>query len=74
MSDFETNTHESGNQEQEINPSQSEKFKTWQVFLVILIVLITICFIAYREICKFPYNGSYVFGAVSYTHLTLPTT
>lgn len=32
MSDFETNTHESGNQEQEINPSQSEKFKTWQVF------------------------------------------
>lgn len=62
MSDFETNTHESGNQEQEINPTQSKKFKTWQVFLIILIVLITICFIAYREICKFPYNESYLFG------------
>ncbi len=62
MSEFETNTHENENQEQEINPIQSKKLKYWQIFLIILLALITICFIAYIEICKFPYNGSYLFG------------
>lgn len=62
MPNFETNTHESENQEQEINPTQSKKLKYWQVFLIILLVFITICFIAYKEICKFPYNGSFIFG------------